>query len=56
MSNSKSTDSSTKKKISFDIQPKLLEELEAQRKETGFNRSNWICMAIMEKLARDREK
>lgn len=51
----KPTNTNIKKKISFDIQPKLLEEMDKLSKESGYKRSNWICMAIMEKLSRDRE-
>lgn len=44
-----------KKKISFDISSTLLKEMENQRKGIGATRATWISIAIMEKLARDRD-
>lgn len=51
-----SNDSNIKKKISFDISSQILEEMDKQRKKSGHVRSNWICIAIMEKLARERKE
>ena len=49
-------DTETKKKISFDIPIKLLEDLETLRKELGLARANFINIAIMEKVAKEKNK
>jgi len=48
----KETTSSEKLKISFDIPQKMLLDMDTERKKTGQSRSNWISIAIMEKLAK----
>lgn len=46
-------------KVSFDIPQKLLKELDAERKKLNQNRSTWLTLAVMDRLAkikREEEK
>ncbi|MCC2646626.1 MAG: hypothetical protein K0R02_691 [Rickettsiaceae bacterium] len=47
---------SDKIKISFDINKQIAEEVDNVRKERGITRTQWIQLAIMEKLLKDKKK
>jgi hypothetical protein len=47
---------SDKIKISFDINKQIAEEVDSVRKERGITRTQWIQLAIMEKLLKDKKK
>lgn len=49
------TSDSNVKKVSFDLDTKLCEEMDKQIKTAGYKRTGWLKIAIMEKLARDKE-
>ncbi len=48
--------STGKIKISFDIPLKLLSELDIERKTNNHSRSNWLTLAVMEKLVKTRKQ
>lgn len=48
--------SSGKVKISFDIPEKFLLELDAERKKLDQNRSTWLTLAVMDRLAKIRKE
>ena len=45
-----------KAKISFNVPEKLLADMDIERGLTKQNRSDWISLAIMEKLSRAKTK
>ncbi len=47
---------SDKIKISFDLSRQIAEDVDSIRKESGITRTQWIQIAIMEKLRRDKKK
>ena len=52
----KETIPSEKLKISFDIPQKLLSDMDDERKKLAQSRSNWITIAIMERLTKERKR
>lgn len=48
--------SNGKVKISFDIPEKFLLELDAERKKLDQNRSTWLTLAVMDRLAKIRKE
>jgi metal-responsive CopG/Arc/MetJ family transcriptional regulator len=50
------TNATGKVKISFDIPQKLLSELDIERKTNNHSRSNWLTLAVMEKLVKARKQ
>ena len=56
MKDQQKTNTTGKVKISFDIPQKLLTELDIERKTQHHSRSNWLTLAVMEKLVKARKR
>lgn len=56
MTKQKEETSSGKLKISFNIPAKLLTDMDNERLTTKQSRSDWLSLAVMEKLAKTKRK
>ena len=56
MTKRKEETSSGKVKISFNIPAKLLTDMDSARLNTKQSRSDWLSLAVMEKLAKTKRK
>ncbi len=56
MTKHKEETSSGKVKVSFNIPAKLLTDMDNERLDTKQSRSDWLSLAVMEKLAKAKRK